>query len=44
MDSDVLRRLIWGALLAATGALATVTAHRISEVIWRRVFHEEPPE
>jgi hypothetical protein len=44
MDSDVLRRLIWGALLAATGALATVTAHRISEEIWRRVFHEEPPE
>ncbi len=39
----MLRRLIWGALLAATGALATVAAHRISEVIWRRVFNEEPP-
>lgn len=44
MDSDMLRRLIWGALLAATGALATVAAHRLSEVIWRRMFNEDPPE
>jgi hypothetical protein len=44
MDSEILRRLIWAALLAATGALATVAAHRASEVIWRRVFNEEPPE
>jgi hypothetical protein len=44
MDSDILRRLIWSGLLAATGALATVAAHRLSEVIWRRVFKEEPPE
>ena len=42
--SDILRRLIWAGLLAATGALATVAAHRLSEVIWRRVFNEEPPE
>lgn len=44
MDSDILRRLIWGAMLAATGALATVAAHRVSEVLYRRVFNEEPPE
>jgi hypothetical protein len=44
VDSYILRRLIWAALLAATGALATVTAHRLSEVIYRRVFNEEPPE
>ncbi|MGH2985030.1 MAG: hypothetical protein ACRDK5_12405 [Solirubrobacterales bacterium] len=44
MDSYILRRLIWAALLAATGALATVAAHRLSEVIYRRVFKEEPPE
>ena len=25
-------------------ALATVAAHRLSEVIWRRVFNEDPPE
>jgi hypothetical protein len=44
MDSEIFRRLIWAGLLAATGALATVAAHRVSEVIWRRVFNEEPPE
>lgn len=44
MESDMLRRFIWAGLLAATGALATVAAHRVSEVIWRRVFNEEPPE
>ena len=44
MDSFIIRRLIWAALLAATGALATVAAHRLSEVIYKRVFNEEPPE
>ena len=44
MDTYILRRLIWAAMLAATGALATVAAHRLSEVLYRRVFHEEPPE
>jgi hypothetical protein len=43
-SDDIVKRLIWGGLLAATGALATVAAHRVSEVIWRRMFNEEPPE
>lgn len=44
VDSEIIRRLIWAGMLAATGALATVAAHRLSEVIYRRVFNEEPPE
>jgi hypothetical protein len=44
MQSEIVRRLIWAGLLAGTGALATVAAHRLSEVIWRRVFNEDPPE
>jgi hypothetical protein len=44
MQSEILRRLIWAGLLAGTGALATVAAHRASEAIWRRVFNEDPPE
>jgi hypothetical protein len=40
----MLRRLIWAGMLAVTGALATVAAHRLSEVIYRHVFNEEPPE
>jgi hypothetical protein len=44
MQNEIVRRLTWAGLVAATGALATVAAHRVSEVIWRRVFNEEPPE
>jgi hypothetical protein len=44
VDSDILRRLLWGGLLAGMGALASVAAHRLSELIWRRTFNEEPPE
>lgn len=44
MDNDVLRRLIWSGMLAATGALASIAAHRVAAVIYRRVFDEEPPE
>ncbi|MGZ5307752.1 MAG: hypothetical protein ACXWDP_01015 [Solirubrobacterales bacterium] len=44
VENEVLRRLIWAGLLAATGALASVAAHRASEALWVRVFDEEPPE
>lgn len=44
LDSEIVRRLIWAGMLAATGALASVAAHRLSEVIYRRAFNEEPPE
>jgi hypothetical protein len=44
VQSEIMRRLMWAGLLAGTGALATVAAHRLSEVIWRRVFDEDPPE
>ena len=40
----MVRRLIWAGLLAATGALASVAAHRTSAAIWYRVFNEDPPE
>jgi hypothetical protein len=44
VDNDILRRLLWTGLLAATGALASVAAHRVSTAIWHRVFDEDPPE
>ena len=42
-DNDLMRRLVWGGLLAAVGALASLGAHRLSEAIYRRTFNEEPP-
>jgi hypothetical protein len=44
MDSEIVRRLMWAGLVAATGALATVAANRLATVIWVRVFGEDPPE
>jgi hypothetical protein len=44
VDNEIVRRLIWTGLLAGTGALASVLATRVSAVIYRRLFDEEPPE
>ena len=44
MDNDIVRRLLWSGLLAASSALASIAASRIAAVLWRRVFDEEPPE
>ena len=44
MENEIVRRLIWSGLLAATGAVASLLAHRASTVIWMRVFHEDPPD
>lgn len=44
MDNEIVRKLIWTGLLAATGALASVVAHRASATIYMRLFGEDPPE
>jgi hypothetical protein len=44
VDNDIVRRLIWTGLLAGTGALASVVAARLSAIIYRRAFGEDPPE
>ena len=43
-DSPLVKRMLWSGLLAGTGALATLIASRVSAVIWKRLFDEEPPE
>ena len=44
LENDILRRLLWAGLLAASGALASVVANRAAVAIWERVFGEEPPQ
>ncbi|HEX5224123.1 MAG TPA: hypothetical protein VFW29_03230 [Solirubrobacteraceae bacterium] len=44
MENDMVKRLMWSGLLAATGALASIAANRMAVMIWRRLFDEEPPE
>jgi hypothetical protein len=44
MENEMVKRLMWSALLAGTGALASMLASRVAGVVWRRLFDEEPPE
>jgi len=44
LDNELVRRLIWSGLLAATGALASIVAARASALIYRRQFDEDPPD
>jgi hypothetical protein len=44
VDNEIVKRLIWTGLVAGTGALASVVAMRVSALIWKRLFDEDPPE
>jgi hypothetical protein len=44
MENEMVKRLVWSAILAGTGALASIAANRMAGTIWRSIFHEEPPE
>ena len=44
MDNDIVKRLVWSALLAGLGAVASIATTRLAAVIWRRAFGEDPPE
>jgi hypothetical protein len=44
VDNEIVRRLVWSGLLAATGALASIVAARVAAVVYRRVFDEDPPD
>ena len=44
MDNDIVKRLVWSGLLAASSALASIAASRLAAIVWRRVFEEDPPE
>jgi hypothetical protein len=44
MDNDLVKRLMWSALLAGAGALASLMTQRIATLVWRQVFDEDPPE
>ena len=40
----MVKRLMWSGLVAAIGALAGIATSRLSALIWRRAFGEDPPE
>jgi hypothetical protein len=44
VDNDIVKRLVWSGLLAASGAFASIVATRVSAVLFRRLYDEDPPE
>ncbi len=44
MDNELVKRLVWSGLLAASGALASIAAARLAAVVFRRLYGEDPPE
>ncbi|HEY1853167.1 MAG TPA: hypothetical protein VGG40_01150 [Solirubrobacterales bacterium] len=44
MDNEIVRRLVWSGMLAASGAIASIAATRLAAVLYRRLFDEDPPE
>jgi hypothetical protein len=44
MENDMVKRLVWSGMLAASGAIASIVATRLSAFVWRRIYNEDPPE
>lgn len=44
MENEIVKRLVWSGLLAASGAIASIVAARVSAVVFRRLYDEDPPE
>jgi hypothetical protein len=44
VDNELVKRLVWSGLLAATGALASIAASRVAAILYRRMYNEDPPE
>jgi hypothetical protein len=44
VDNDLVKRLVYSGLLAASGALASIAAARVAALVFRRIYGEDPPE
>jgi hypothetical protein len=44
VDNELVKKLVWSGLLAASGALASIAATRLAAVVFRRLYDEDPPE
>ena len=42
-QNEVVKRLVWMGFVAGIEALASVAAIKIAVLVWRRIYHEDPP-
>ena len=43
-DNEIVKRLVWSALLAGFGALSSLITTRMAALVWRQLYGEDPPE
>jgi hypothetical protein len=39
----MMKRVLWGVLVATTLVVAGMVARQVSATLWRKTMHEEPP-
>jgi hypothetical protein len=44
MQQDIVKRLVWSAMLAGAGAVASIITTRVAALAYRRIYGEDPPE
>jgi hypothetical protein len=44
MESPLVKRLIWTGMLAGVGALSSAVSAKVAALVFKRIFHEDPPE
>jgi hypothetical protein len=44
MQQEMVKRLVWSAMLAGFGAVASIVTTRIAALAYRKVYGEDPPE
>jgi hypothetical protein len=43
MQNELVKRLVWMGFVAGIESLASIAAIRLSTMVWRRMFGEDPP-
>jgi hypothetical protein len=43
MQNEIVKRLVWSGIVAGIGAIAAITARKVAEQLWIRLFNEPPP-
>ena len=43
MQNEIVKRLVWSGIVAGIGAIAALTARKVAEQLWIRLFNEPPP-
>jgi hypothetical protein len=43
LQNDLVKKLVWTGVMAGVSALAAITARKLAEQVWMKIFNEAPP-